>query len=58
MKVKIDYLDETRKKVEQTTRDILDLRDKFDVVVDETEALNFVKALEMLKVAIETTPIE
>lgn len=58
MKIKIDYLNELRKKVEQTTNDILSLRDKFDVVVDEDEAICLVKALEMLKITIETTPIE
>lgn len=56
--IKIDYLNEITKKIKQTTNDILGLRDRFDVVVDEDEALQLVKALEMLKIAIETTPIE
>lgn len=58
MRIKIDYLNELRKKVEQTTVDVLSLRDRYDVVVDEDEALKLVEALEMLKVAITTTPIE
>jgi ribosomal protein L12E/L44/L45/RPP1/RPP2 len=57
MTVEFAYLDVIRKEIEIHTNTLLELRDKYNVVVDEERATNLIKALDHLKTAIETTPI-
>jgi hypothetical protein len=57
MKVKFAYLDVCRKQIEEHTNTLLDLRDKYEVVVDEEKVTKLIEALEYFKSALETTPI-
>lgn len=58
MTVEFAYLDIIRKEVEMHTNTLLELRDKYDVVVDEEKATALVEALDYLKTSILTTPIK
>ena len=58
--IKICYLSEYTKKIEQLTNDILSQRDRYgdcNVLVDEEDAQKLVDALEGLRIAIETTQL-
>lgn len=57
MKVEFAYLDVCRKQIEEHTNTLLDLRDKYEVVVDEEKVTKLIEALEYFKSALETTPI-
>lgn len=57
MKVKFTYLDVCKKQIEEHTNKLLELRDKYEVVVDEEEVTQLIDALEYFKSALETTAI-
>lgn len=56
-KIILDFLPILTKKIKQETDNILNLRDMFDVVVEEEKLVELLEALERLKEAAETIPL-